>query len=355
MGSDAKLIEGEGMSLPVSLDPGLFIKMRYQKTNGSDSSVPGTNKGEIQGPDEAVFLLGGRAGEHVGFFLEASLNEGLNKAVTVFSNFRMPIVYDVGPAKLNIIPFTTAEGGASFGFESLNTGAGRMIKPFEHRTDMSAQQYMGTAGMAEGVAIVAANDKGYINYSLWAPAHAGYTDEEHDNGASPGPMSNYLRIVATPNIGGFDTGFGVQLWSGTTKFADDVKIATRAWAVDAQAQGDAGGMPLGVYLTYGNANKTNAGEDANLFNSNAKDKKAWSAVAELGVLPGKATIAAGYRAGDNGAAENNKQNTMFLGATYLLAQNVKFELDYSMYSGSYYDTHKDDGNRLMTLMLAVGF
>lgn len=380
MGGDAKLVEGEDISIPVTANPGLFTKIRYQKTNGYNKGAKAdgtnTNKGELQLPDEAVFLLGGHAGEHIGFFLEASLNEGLNPAVTVFSNFRMPIVYDAGSAKLNIIPFTTAEGGASFGFESLNTGAGRMIKPFEQRGDYSAQQYIGTASLAEGVAFVAVNDMGYINYSLWRPGHAGYagTDAEAAGpvGKAVGHLSNYLRIAATPNIGGFDTGFGVQYWGGTTDFGNTItdtnqKFSTDAWAVDAQVQGNAGSMLLGVYLSYGTAAASkdvknglaNGTTETSLFNENAKDKTAWAILSELGVLPGRATVALGYRAGNTGAAANNGQNAIFLGATYLLAQNVKLEINHSMYSGSYYslasNNQNADGNRLTTLMLAAGF
>lgn len=356
MGGEGK-VEGEDLSIPDTLNASLFTKTRYQKTNGKNTTASpnnaesGTNKGELQFPDEAVLLIGGRGGEHVGFFLEASLGESASPTVTMFTNYRMPIVYDIGPVKVNVIPFTTDAGGASFGFESLNTGAGRMIRVLEHRTQTSAQQYIGTATAAEGFAFVAVNnDIGYINYSLWVPNHA--------TAVAVGPVSHYLRLAATPNVGGWDMGFGAQLWSGTTDTGNNTKTPTHAYAVDAQMQGNVG-LPLGVYFAYGDAKKTKAGENANLFNSNAKDKKAWSLLAELGVLPGKTTIAAGYRSGSTGAAANNKQNAINLGAIYLLTQNVKLELDYTMFSGSYYDLAANNeganGDRLMTLMIAAGF
>ena len=82
-------------------------------------------------------------------------------------------------------------------------------------------------------------------------------------------------------------------------------------------------------------------------------------LAELGVLPGKATVAAGYRAGNTGAAANNKQNTTTLGATYLLAQNVELQLNYSMNNGSHYDLAANNeqlnGDRLATLMVFAAF
>ena len=346
-------VEGEDLSIPDTLNASLVTKIRYQKTNGKNTTAApanaesGTNKGDLQFPDEAALLIGGRAGEHVGFLLEASL-----KDATSFTSYKMPIVYDVGPVKLSVIPFTTDGLGASYGFELLNTGAVRHQRVLENAsgTVTSAQQYIGTATAAEGFAFVAYNEMGYINYTLWGPSH--------DANIAVGPLSNYFRVAATPNLGGWDMGIGAQLWSGTTDVGNNTKYPTHAYAVDAQAQGNVG-LPLGVYLSYGNAKKTKAGDTANLFNSNAKDKKAVAVLAELGVLPGKATIAAGYRSGDTGEAANNKQNAITLGASYLLAQNVQVQLNYSMYSGSYYDlaANNEDGNgdRLATLMVFAAF
>jgi len=351
-------IEGEDLSIPDTLNASLVTKVRYQKTNGKNTTAApanaesGTNKGELQFPDEAALLIGGRAGEHIGFLLEAGLTPetpAAGEITSLFTSYKMPIVYDVGPVKLSVIPFTTDALGASYGFELLNTGAVRHQRAFEHRTETSAQQYIGTATAAEGFAFVAYNEMGYINYTLWGPAH----------GTTPvGPLSNYFRVAATPNLGGWDMGFGAQLWSGTTDVGNNTKYPTHAYAVDAQMQGDVG-LPLGVYLSYGNAKKTKTDDTANFFNSNAKDKKALAVLAELGVLPGKATIAAGYRSGDTGEAANNKQNAITLGASYLLAQNVQLQLNYSMYSGSYYDlaANNEDstGDRLATLMLFAAF
>ena len=343
-------IEGDDLSIPDTLNASLVTKIRYQKTNGKNTTAApanaesGKNKGELQFPDEAALLIGGRAGEHVGFLLEASL-----KDADSFTSYKMPIVYDVGPVKLSVIPFTTDALGAAYGFELLNTGAVRHQRVLEHRDDISAQQYIDTETAAEGFAFVAYNETGYINYTLWGPAH----------GTTPvGPLSNYFRVAATPNLGGWDMGFGAQLWSGTTDVGNNTKYPTHAYAVDAQAQGNVG-LPLGVYLSYGNAKKTKTGDTANLFNSNAKDKKALAVLAELGVLPGKATVAAGYRSGDTGEAANNKQNAITLGASYLLAQNVQLQLNYSMYSGSYYDlaanNAESNGDTLATLMLFAAF
>src|SRR3990172_6562467 len=233
------MIEGDMLSMPSVLNASVVFKLRYQKTNGEyyiddeDNKVNdkiGTNKGELQFPDEAALFLGGRIGEHVGFAYEMGLaGEGADN----FTSFKMPFVFDVAGMKLSAIPFNTDALGVSFGFELLNTGAQRTQRAIEHRKDMSAQQYIDTATPAEGIAFVAANNMGFVNFSLWAPTHTG---------KDIGPMSQYLRIAATPVVGGWDLGGGFQWWGGTTKLespASDLaaeKHATHAWALDAQAQ-----------------------------------------------------------------------------------------------------------------------
>jgi hypothetical protein len=166
-------------------------------------------------------------------------------------------------------------------------------------------------------------------------------------------------------MGAWDTGFGAQYWGGKTKVGDtsanpDQIYNTKAWAIDSQAQGVVGSMPLGVYLSYASADKDDdgagAGTETNLFNDgNPNSKTGWSVLAELGVLPGKATVALGYRGGDNGKAANSSDNAAILGATYLLAQNVEFQLNHTIYSGEAYDPKPVEGDQLTTLMIFAAF
>ena len=348
------LVEGDMLSLPSVLNASVVLKVRYQKTNGDDTSAE-TNKGEFQFPDEASLFLGGRIGEHVGFSYEMGLNgDGMDN----FTSFKMPFVHDLGGTKVSVIPFNTDSLGASFGFELLNTGAVRNIRTIEHRKDISAQQYIGTATAAEGIALVAANNMGFVNYSLWAASHTA---------KDIGPASHYIRVAATPSFAGWDLGGGVQWWGGTTSLgtADVAGLTagdhlTHAMAIDAQAQGMVRSMPLGVYVTYGNAEKSKTGKPENLFNSSTNgNRTALSVTAELGVMPGTTTVSLGYRAGDTGAASNNKDNALVLGAIYKIEQNVRLELNHSMYSGNYYDlpanNEKKDGDQLTTLMLFSAF
>jgi hypothetical protein len=371
-------IEGDDLSLPVVLNASLVTKFRYQKTNGDDKRVA-TNTGELQFPDEAALLIGGRAGEHVGFVLElATFGEadtgsgdvaGTADLVTgevtgdadtgsgefsLFGSFKMPITYKVGGADLSFIPFTTDAGGAGYGFELLNTGAQRFQRVGEDRSALMAQQYLGLgAGEAEGFAFVAANEMGFVNVSLWAPIHGSFAVE----GLAP-----YVRAALTPSIGSWDTGFGFQYFSGEAEEDDGssvtgnlVEYATEGWAIDGQMQGEVGKMPLGVYAAYG---ETPADPDS-IFNSSVFDRTAWSIHGQLGVLPGKATLILGYRSADRGTANWEEDNALTLGGTYQLAQNVQVQLNHVERSGNRFDADNPSppttGDRQTTLMLFSAF
>lgn len=373
-------IEGDDLSLPVVLNASLVTKFRYQKTNGDDKRVA-TNTGELQFPDEAALLIGGRAGEHIGFLLElATFGEADTGSGTVtpnagndcgpaadsptcadtgsgefslFGSFKMPITYKVGGADLSFIPFTTDAGGAGYGFELLNTGAQRFQRVGEDRTALMAQQYLGLgAGEAEGFAFVAANEMGFVNVSMWAPIHGSFAMKS---------LAPYVRAALTPSLGNWDTGFGVQYYSGKAKEDDGsletgntVEHVTKGWAIDGQIQGEVGKMPLGVYAAYG---ETPADPDS-VFNDSAFDRSAWSIHGQLGVLPGKATLILGYRSADRGTATRDEDNALTLGGTYMLAQNVQVQLNHVERSGNRFDSGPGEpasGDRQTTLMLFSAF
>lgn len=341
-------IEGDRMYLPNVLNASIIAKIRYQKTNGDSSPEEGTDKGELQFPDEAALFLGGQVGEHIGFALEAQFAD---PDAPVFASFKMPVVYDVAGAKVSVIPFSTDGLGASFGFELLNTGAVRNIRLTEHRKEVSAQQYLGTDGAATGFAFVAATDMGFINISQWAPVH----------GTNDNSFLNYFRVAATPQVGGWDLGIGGQLWSGTSEgtFGGEevpgTKKKAEAWAVDAQAQGTIGSIPVGVYITYGMAAKTKAGETENIFNSQADDKTAATVAAEATVLP-YTQVSLAYRTADNGKATNSSDDATALGVKYMLTQNVQLSLNHTIYSGDANKNNKGGaGDQLSTLMIFAAF
>lgn len=339
------MVEGEALSIPVALNASLITKVRYQKTNGDTSS---TDFGELQFPDEAALLIGGRAGEHVGFLLELGTfgEVDSNGEFSLFGSYKAHFNWKVQDFNVGAVLFSTDEGGASYGFELLNTGAQRFQRVAEDRTASSAQQFVGLgAGSAEGLALVVSHPKGYVNYSFWTPDHGSVAV----NG-----FASYLRAAVTPQILGWDTGFGFQWFGGTASRsdADGGDVEPRGWAIDAQGQGMVIGRPLGVYLAYAEA-KSGA---TNVFNSNPNDRKAWSILAELGVIPNKWTVLAGYVDGDTGAATKSEDQRFLIGTTFMVAQNVELQLSNTFFSGDRYDPKPTSGgDNLTTVMLFAAF
>ncbi len=340
------LVEGDFLSLPATLNAAVVTKIRFQKTDGQNDNS-GTNKGEFQFPDEAALFLGGRVGEHIGFILEGQM---ANSGSSMFANFKVPIGAEIKSVHVEAVPFTTDALGPQFGFELLNTGALSNIRPLEHGPQTSAIQFVGLSHAAQGVAFVAYHNTGYINYTMWQP----------ENGTSDaGPFMHYVRLVGTHNVGGWDLAAGGQLWIGNTKRGGSTREQAEGWALDAQAQGTVLGMPLGVYLNYAVAEATKADQPANIFNSNPGDARAWSILAELGVLPGRVTLGAGLRSGSTGALGPSEQTAVTLGTTFLLTQNFELQVNHTLNSGDFFNVPANnelaDGDQLTTLMIFAAF
>ena len=343
------MIQSDSLSLPIALNASLISKLRYQKTNGDDKTNA-KNTGDLQFPDEAALVIGGRANENIGFILEASLKESGND--NNFNSFKTHFNYPVNGTNYGAVVFLTDAGGAPYGFELLNTGAQRFMRVAEERKATAAQQFISGTGSpgaseAEGIALVASQHNFFVNVTFWTPNHGSV--------ALSNP-ANYLRAAYMPTIGGWDVGIGAQIFTGTarrtnttTGLSDDVD--TDAWFIDGQAQGELGGKPVGFYFTYGVADSgTN-----NYFNSNPNDQEAWSVLAEYGIMPAKMTIYLGYLDGDNGKAASNTDRRLTLGGTWMLGQNVELQLWNTFYSGSAYGPKPAGGDNLTSLMLFVAF
>lgn len=330
----------------MKLNAGIVSKIRYQQSNGPEvAGSHTTNDGQWQFPNELLINIGARISPNLGAVVELDLND----ASPLLSGLKFPALIKLGNSAVGAIPFSTSSQGASYGFELMNTGAVRFSRVAEDRSAVSAQQYIGTATKAQGVAFVASDSRYFANFSKWSPRTFG-----DKSGAAD---ANYLRLAFTPQIGKWDTGVGVQSWSGRASLPDGVGIAeTDAWAVDFQAQGAVGEKPLGVYVSHARAAGTPTGSARrNLFNANPHDRSATAVVGQLGVIPGKGTILLSYRKGDNGRLVNSTDNAVMIGGTYLVWPNVQLQLNHTEYSGSAYRGTPVNGTRMTTLMLYTAF
>lgn len=401
MGAQGK-VEGEHISLPDTLNASMLLKARYQKAGGvaigtdpvavaaeaATLSGENTNGGEWQIPDEFSLFFAGRIAENIGFMFEGNTN-----APAVLAGFKMPFVFEAGDAKLMVIPYMTDALGSSYGFEQASTGAVRGVRWAEHRTDISAQQYIGTDGAATGFAFVALSDLGYINVSRWSPnflagARAGANNSTVGTQPHTGAIalkSNYLRIAATPTVGDWDMHIGAQSWNGTSHVegagtlgigAAYGLVDTKATAIDFQGFTQVGGKDLGVYATWAKSPKADAGGNPNWFNmtwnaagttlaGRAEDRTAFTIGADYSVIPNTLHVGAAYRKAKSGVADSptttigGGDNSITLAAVYDLAQNVALHVNYSKRSGSAYNTSATTGakaaNSLATFMLEAAW
>ena len=202
---------------------------------------------------------------------------------------------------------------------------------------------------------------GYLSYTPFIPKYP----FDNANTFSASRFLSYIRGVVTPEkVGNFDLAAGFQLWKGTAQVGPpDTRTPYHAdaWAIDAQAQGKTGNLPLGVYLTYGSAAKSVDGSTANLFNSSIDaNRKAWTIAAELGVVPSKLTLGAAYRNAHSGDTDGtDTDNAVTLAMTYNLVKNVAFQLNHSFYtygtSPALADIRNLQGNQHTTLVMYSGF
>ncbi|MGB5966492.1 MAG: hypothetical protein WBF77_00135 [Sulfurimonadaceae bacterium] len=299
------------LSIPETLNASFVAKIRVVDSDNSTT--------ELQFPDEAALVIGGRVAEHVGTFIEI----GYAGQHFLLANFKIPFTYSVDSYTFGAVPYLTDGFGPSASFEVLNTGAVRNARVLEERKVVSAQQYIGTATEAEGLGLYVYNKLWNVVYSAWVPVTGTVKD------FTP---AHYARAVLTPTIGEWDLGFGGQIWWGTAKYQDDtnptgplIEEKTDAYAFDFQAMGSIGDVPLSFFATYALAEY---GPDS-LYASTAKDISAATLLTEVAVLPAVLMLSAGYRDADNGEATDSSDNAAIAAVKYYFMENVQFQFDYT--------------------------
>jgi len=361
MGSQEK-VEGEHLSLPGTLNFGVLLKARYQKTDGNTSSdaigsdgkkVAGssTNSGQWQIPDEYSLFFGGRVADN-GAFKVGTMTE-FNLATPAGTlGLKVPMVVELDAVKLSVIPYATDALGPFYGYTESSTGVTRGIRWAEHRKEISAHQYTGMgAGAASGLAFVAHHEMGYINVSRYS-SNLFYT--AGTNGTNMGNTA--VTIAVTPTVADWAIVAGVQSLAGESYTYSDQVDATSATytpavdtytlskvaatGIDAQAHGAIAGMETGLYFS-------------NASIGNNSKVKATTFGADVTVIPHALSLGAAYRAGTNSTGKSD--NAVTLAAVYDVAQNVAFHANYSMYSGDAYTGTPANGKTLFTGMLEAAW
>jgi hypothetical protein len=412
MGSQGK-VEGEDLSITNTLNMAVLTTAGYEKSNQASgtAAVKTTGDGAFYVPGnggELALFFGGRVSGNTGFLAEVGTGGSVSGTVGggSQSSAKLPVLFELNASlfkgaegtRVGFVPFATDVEGASYGFETLNTGANVVHQMSAttglnaaHSAALSAQQYIGTAGSATGLTLVANNPDGFINLTKYD--QIGIT---HGVLASLG--STYVRVAGIFDLAGWDTGVGIQSWSGSSSNPAGTPevpanpgnptcpvlsapgsctvvfptaavpetygiVPTKATAVDAQMQGKLSGMPMGFYASYAKApagtNAYNMDPTTNSYGTAAKSS--FNISAEVGVIPEKATLGAAIRRGRSGvavgAAGNASDNAIMFVATYKLAQNMMASFSFTSASGEYWDAVRKDalGSKTTTINLFTLF
>ncbi|WP_035382865.1 hypothetical protein [Ferriphaselus sp. R-1] len=333
-------VEGEHLSIPTTLNFGALVTAGVENATGNSSNifVPGTG-GEMQ------LFWGGRINDFAGF-----LSEFGTAAPAGAAGGKMLILPEIaGDIRGGLVAYSIGQDAAG-AFELLNTGAtsihrlmgrtgfggGVIATPAAgggHIEVTSARQYVAPELGATGASVVVNNPNFFVNVGKYV--NVGNAVVGGTQGA--GLPFMYIRAAGMFDVAGWDVAAGVQNWSGTTNNpalgAIGAIVAQKATVVDAQAQGEVAGLPVGIYASYGRSAASNAVE-TNQFNAALGTRTSFNTAVEVGVIPGHATVQAAFRIGNNGTPALGGDNGFMLGATYELSQNQELTFHYTTQSGS---------------------
>lgn len=348
MGTSNKF-KGEELSIPDQVNLGGFTTTYFQsQSNNQTAAGIAADKWGVPGTGgEFSLFIGGRMSAFAGFLAEAGLGgNGAANTGGVVGAAKVAMLFPVGEARIGPVVYTNNGQGAAYSFELLNTGAVNTQKMMgnngpssQHVRASYAAQYLNTNQSATGIHLVANNSMGFINVGAYEMAGNQLV------GGANNLNLRYIRVASTMEIKGWETGFGIQNFGGSSTVTGGVLAvanpgvinnAPKATIIDAQMQSDLGGTLVGIYASYGIAAAGTA-TDINVLNPKGSlggtSAKSFNVAAEFGIIP-HGTVQVAMRMAKNGAVINNTDNALLLGVTYELVQNVGLSLTRTQQSGS---------------------
>lgn len=415
MPNDRETLESEspaGLGLLRTMNMAIIAKLRTIKTSGGSDAQGYANSdagfGEIQWPDEAAWLIGGQMAGGVGYLAELNLG---NSADNWLSTKFIFDAYTNNGTTVKVVPFSTDGQGPGYGMELLSTGAQKGQRPVERHAYYDAFSILATGNdAATGIALAASGNSWMVNYTPWAPSWGGHTHSLEGNGdpavgmgwQSPG---HYLRAVYMPRLGGWNLGLGFQMTAGTPtaiatqdlyadtngngtsdtlvlEAGDDVEVNLGSRMVDFQAQGRAGGLPLGIYASYGQTSggggdfggdlydsmgattgslgglaHAESGPEFNYYGPN--DETAMGLLAKLGVVPELVKVFAAYSSHSLDNDTDDTLTTVMGGGKYMISDNIQLEVAYTTFSGDTqafgHDSDQPGGGDEIMAQMFMGF
>ena len=371
MGAQGK-VEDEHLSIPDTLNAAILLKYRAQHDTqavvaAGEGVTVTTSAAEWQHQmgDEFSLFFGGRIAESgnltIGFLNENNL--AARGAMPLVAGLRLPINYDLGAAKVTLVPFSTDALGAAYGFELSSGGVLRANRWAEHRRETSAIQYnadQNGGGNGAGIATVVQNDMGYINYTKWSSSF--FPGANGGDVPSTNFGQSYIRVAATPTIadwafvvgGGKESGSSFGNLTGSTGGL----VEADQTFFDLQAHGEVAGMQTGIYAQHAMAPACATVGATCVHNKGTVGRDASTIGAEFQVVPHALSLGVAYRLASTGttnaAGEALTDNAATITAVYDLVQNVAAVVNFSQYNGTKYN-NTAGAAQLTTLMLEAAW
>jgi len=323
---DQALVEDDDLSIPAVLNASFVVRANYINTNVTGQASVGT----YNIPTDDNLLIAGRLGTNSGVFLE--FNGGAN-------NWQLMNSFDVAGFKVGISAADTGFGA---------TAAMEVSNVFgQHGGKLGGKNIsaIDAAGFGQDTSAIAAwigNDLGYVQFALVAPKSA--TVGTVNVGTS---FAKLVRIVATLDVGGWDTLVGFGTVTGSAAKGDNstgggvvtntnVRVPMDMQFVDAQIQGEVGDMSVGVYGDWAHAKgKSSTVGTANFYggqiNTTTNDKGDYNAYSIRGEIKplDRVLFGIGYgyqKSSPGGVATDITVKTFHLAATYEIYQNFEFNV-----------------------------
>jgi len=272
---DQALVEDDNLSIPAVLNASMVVRMSVNHVSGGKTTDASVTSYVI--PQDTNFLVAGRIGSNTGAFVE--FGGGTGDTGAAFNNFQLMNSWDVGGFKVGL-GYANDSFGASSVLEVSNVFGQHSGGVGDVGGQVGAINNSGFTNSISQIGAWIGNDLGYVQFALIAPGGSagwqGAGTNVTNGGTNVGAkLAKLLRVVATLDVGGWDTvvGFGFVTGKvgkqGTNSSASvndnkPVNGVTTASEmdlvfVDAQVQGEVGDMSLGVYADYAHAKGKNGG------------------------------------------------------------------------------------------------
>jgi len=245
---DQALIEDEGLSIPAVVNWTVMVRPNFTST---DDGTGAAKVDEFQFADQ-VFMIGGRAAEHTGVFLEVGGG--------TFANAQMINSFDMGDNKAGVTISSTGFGeDAGMQVMSVWGQHGGML---EGKSLSINGAMAGSGSVNNGVALWAGNETWVAQLAFVNSVESVEADVQPNFKFSPVIRGNYFL-----EAGDWEIGLGAIVVSGSVDTADQKRTG-----IDAQAFGEVNDMQIGVFADWATAPAGSASA-ANVYNASTTDAR----------------------------------------------------------------------------------